>query len=88
MPQSPFPRNVFVYDDNVPEGASPILIAGFSHRRRRVLFLPRILLPASSAIQIQTHPREQHRPPTRRYNRPCRLILVISAGHSSAHSNY
>lgn len=30
MPLSPFPRNVFVYDDNVPEGTSPILVAGFN----------------------------------------------------------
>ena len=29
MPQSQFPRNVFVYDANLPKGANPDLVAGF-----------------------------------------------------------
>jgi hypothetical protein len=28
MPQSQFPRNVFVYDANVPQGTNPVLVAG------------------------------------------------------------
>jgi hypothetical protein len=29
MPQSQFPRNVFVYDANFPKGTNPALVAGF-----------------------------------------------------------
>ena len=29
MPQSPYPRNTYVYDANVPQGLQPILVAGF-----------------------------------------------------------
>jgi len=29
MPQSPYPRNTFVYDANVPQGVQPPLVAGF-----------------------------------------------------------
>ena len=29
MPPSPYPRNTFVYDANVPQGDRPLLVAGF-----------------------------------------------------------
>jgi len=34
MPQSPLPRNTFVYDANVPQGAQPQLVAGFNQLGR------------------------------------------------------
>ena len=34
MPQSPNPRNTLVYDANVPQGAQPLLVAGFNQLGR------------------------------------------------------